>query len=51
MLRFAPGQACVFYNTREGQSRVLGGGFIRGTGAVAQASPGSARGDIVMARA
>jgi tRNA-specific 2-thiouridylase len=25
----APGQACVFYDAREGQSRVLGGGFIK----------------------
>jgi tRNA-specific 2-thiouridylase len=25
----APGQACAFYDARQGQSRVLGGGFIR----------------------
>jgi tRNA-uridine 2-sulfurtransferase len=25
----APGQACVFYDAREGQARVLGGGFIK----------------------
>ena len=25
----SPGQACVFYDAREGQARVLGGGFIR----------------------
>ena len=24
----SPGQACVFYDAREGQARVLGGGFI-----------------------
>ena len=27
----APGQACVFYESGEGQARVLGGGFIRST--------------------
>jgi tRNA-specific 2-thiouridylase len=27
----SPGQACVFYETGEPQSRVLGGGWIRGT--------------------
>lgn len=27
----SPGQACVFYQTTEGQSRVLGGGFIQST--------------------
>ena len=27
----SPGQACVFYQTSEGQSRVLGGGFIQST--------------------
>jgi tRNA-specific 2-thiouridylase len=27
----APGQACVFYDAAEGDARVLGGGFIRGT--------------------
>ena len=27
----APGQACVFYDAPEGQSRVLGGGFIQST--------------------
>jgi tRNA-specific 2-thiouridylase len=46
----APGQACVFYDAPEGQSRVLGGGFIQSTlsmthaaridnGGVAAASP------------
>jgi tRNA-specific 2-thiouridylase len=25
----APGQACVFYDSGEGQARVLGGGFIK----------------------
>jgi len=29
----APGQACVFYDAREGQSRVLGGGFIKNVAA------------------
>jgi len=29
----APGQACVFYDAREGQARVLGGGFIRSVAA------------------
>ena len=27
----SPGQACVFYQTTEGRSRVLGGGFIQST--------------------
>ena len=27
----SPGQACVFYDTGEGQARVLGGGVIAGT--------------------
>jgi len=27
----APGQACVFYDSADGEARVLGGGFIRGT--------------------
>jgi tRNA-specific 2-thiouridylase len=26
----APGQACVFYDSADGEARVLGGGFIRG---------------------
>jgi tRNA-uridine 2-sulfurtransferase len=25
----SPGQACVFYDSGEGQARVLGGGFIK----------------------
>jgi len=25
----SPGQACVFYDSAEGQARVLGGGFIQ----------------------
>jgi tRNA-specific 2-thiouridylase len=29
----APGQACVFYDAREGQARVLGGGFIKSVAA------------------
>jgi tRNA-specific 2-thiouridylase len=31
----SPGQACVFYDSGEGQARVLGGGFIRNTVALA----------------
>ena len=31
----APGQACVFYDTADAQARVLGGGFIAGTQAMA----------------
>jgi tRNA-specific 2-thiouridylase len=31
----SPGQACVFYDAREGQARVLGGGFIASAGSVA----------------
>jgi tRNA-specific 2-thiouridylase len=31
----APGQACVFYDTADAQARVLGGGFISGTQAMA----------------
>jgi tRNA-specific 2-thiouridylase len=27
----SPGQACVFYDSADGQARVLGGGFIRST--------------------
>jgi tRNA-specific 2-thiouridylase len=34
----SPGQACVFYDSGEGQARVLGGGFIRDTVALASAS-------------
>ncbi len=37
----SPGQACVFYDAIDGQSRVLGGGFIRGT--VAMTEPVAAR--------
>jgi len=33
----APGQACVFYETAEPQARVLGGGFIAATQAMAAA--------------
>jgi tRNA-uridine 2-sulfurtransferase len=32
----SPGQACVFYDSAEGQARVLGGGFIASTVAAAQ---------------
>jgi tRNA-uridine 2-sulfurtransferase len=31
----APGQACVFYDARDGQARVLGGGFIKSVAAPA----------------
>ena len=33
----SPGQACVFYDARDGQSRVLGGGFIKSAVAAAAA--------------
>jgi len=33
----APGQACVFYESTDGEARVLGGGFIRGTQAAVAA--------------
>jgi len=32
----SPGQACVFYDAREGQARVLGGGFIKNAAAMAE---------------
>lgn len=31
----SPGQACVFYDSGEGQARVLGGGFIKSAVAAA----------------
>ena len=34
----SPGQACVFYDSAEGQARVLGGGFIRAAAATARAA-------------
>jgi tRNA-uridine 2-sulfurtransferase len=34
----SPGQACVFYDGSQGQSRVLGGGFIRSAAAKARAA-------------
>jgi tRNA-specific 2-thiouridylase len=37
----SPGQACVFYETPQGQGRVLGGGIIAGTVSLAHA-PGAA---------
>jgi len=37
----APGQACVFYDSADGEARVLGGGFIRGTQAAVAAPPES----------
>jgi tRNA-specific 2-thiouridylase len=41
----SPGQACAFYDAADGQSRVLGGGMIASTVAVAQPR----QGDIAMA--
>ena len=35
----APGQACVFYASGEGDARVLGGGFIRSAEAMVTAAP------------
>ena len=37
----SPGQACVFYDAAQGQSRVLGGGFIAGAAAAAAARSGA----------
>jgi tRNA-specific 2-thiouridylase len=34
----SPGQACVFYDSSQGQARVLGGGFIRTAEAKARAA-------------
>ena len=34
----SPGQACVFYESAQGQARVLGGGFIRAAAATARAA-------------
>jgi tRNA-specific 2-thiouridylase len=34
----SPGQACVFYDSMQGQARVLGGGFIRAAAAAARAA-------------
>jgi tRNA-specific 2-thiouridylase len=34
----SPGQACVFYDSAQGQARVLGGGFIRAAVAAARAA-------------
>jgi tRNA-specific 2-thiouridylase len=34
----SPGQACVFYDSAQGQARVLGGGFIRSAAAAARAA-------------
>jgi tRNA-specific 2-thiouridylase len=34
----SPGQACVFYDSAQGQARVLGGGFIRAAAAAARAA-------------
>jgi tRNA-specific 2-thiouridylase len=40
----SPGQACVFYDAREGQARMLGGGFIASAQSAADvaARPGAA---------
>ena len=35
----SPGQACVFYDTADGQARVLGGGFIKSATATAAGIP------------
>jgi tRNA-specific 2-thiouridylase len=35
----APGQACVFYDSADGQARMLGGGFIRATKAATVTQP------------
>lgn len=43
----SPGQACVFYDAGEGQARVLGGGFIRDTVALA-AAPAERRDQVVV---
>jgi len=34
----SPGQACVFYDSPQGQARVLGGGFIKAAAATARAA-------------
>lgn len=48
----SPGQACVFYDAVEGQARVLGGGFIRGTVAMSETvSPGPHNALAIPARA
>ena len=39
----SPGQACAFYDSADGQSRVLGGGIIAGTVAVAAKDMAGAR--------
>jgi tRNA-specific 2-thiouridylase len=44
----SPGQACVFYDAAEGQARVLGGGFIASTVAMAA---GNGEADAEMATA
>jgi tRNA-specific 2-thiouridylase len=44
----SPGQACVFYDAAEGQARVLGGGFITSTVAMAA---GNGEADAEMATA
>jgi tRNA-specific 2-thiouridylase len=35
----SPGQACVFYDAPDGQSRVLGGGFIQNVADPARSRP------------
>ncbi len=44
----SPGQACVFYDAREGQARVLGGGFIA---SAVSAADSLTRGEAVFAAA
>jgi tRNA-specific 2-thiouridylase len=39
----APGQACVFYDARDGQARVLGGGFIQSATAKGALAKGAMR--------
>ncbi len=46
----APGQACVFYESGEGQARVLGGGFIRSTVAREALTRPAARDTLLAAR-
>jgi tRNA-specific 2-thiouridylase len=45
----SPGQACVFYETAEGQARVLGGGVITGTMPLARGA-GAAEAALAAAR-
>ena len=38
----SPGQACVFYDSPDGQARVLGGGFIKRAASAVEAAPAGA---------